>query len=214
MFERVARPLADAGPRRGLAIAGCRLVSLDGTTIQLPDKPELERRFGRPAGSRGPSGFPQLRLLALMESGTHAIFAAAIGRYDTSEVALAPPLLEQLRPGMLCLADRGFVGFELWQAARATGRRPALAACAPTRSLPCDKRLPDGSYLSRLTPRPARRHARRLVVRVIEYRLEGVPDAEPLYRLITTLLDPASAPAAELAALYHERWERKAPSPN
>ena len=67
-----------------------------------------------------------------MESGTHAIFAAAIGRYDTSEVALAPPLLERLRPGMLCLADRGFVGFELWQAARP--RAPTCCgACGPIR---------------------------------------------------------------------------------
>jgi hypothetical protein len=44
-------------------------------------------------------------------------------------------------------------------------------------------------------------------VRVIDYRLDGVPGAEPLYRLVTTLLDPAAAPATELAALYHERWE-------
>src|SRR3954466_11859351 len=91
------------------------LVSLDGTTILVPDEPELERRFGRPSSSRGPGAFPQARLLALMESGTHAIFAAAIGRYDTSEVALAPALLERLRPGMLA----GFGGLELWQAARA-----------------------------------------------------------------------------------------------
>src|SRR4051812_13809025 len=116
LFERVARPLAEPG-LPGAWYRGRRLVS--GTTILVPDEPELEQRFGRPSSSRGPGAFPQARLLALMESGTHAIFAAAIGRYDTSEVALAPPLLERLRPGMLCLA--GFVGFDLWQAARAPG---------------------------------------------------------------------------------------------
>src|SRR4051794_31340756 len=118
LFERVARPLAEPG-LPGAWYRGRRLVSLDGTTILVPDEPELEQRFGRPSSSRGPGAFPQARLLALMESGTHAIFAAAIGRYDTSEVALAPALLERLRPGMLCLA--GFVGLELWQAARAPG---------------------------------------------------------------------------------------------
>ena len=144
-----------------------------------------------------------------MESGTHAIFAAAIGRYDTSEVALAPPLLERLRPGMLCLADRGFVGFELWQAARATGA-DLLWRVRSNQRFPCHRRLPDGSYLSRLRPSSgSHRLERAVVVRVVEYRLEGVPDAEPLYRLITTLLDPADAPAAELAALYHERWEQE-----
>jgi hypothetical protein len=75
---------------------------------------------------------------------------------------------------------------------------------------PCHRRLPDGSFLSRLRPSfgPHRRQ-RAVVVRVIEYRLDGVPDAEPLYRLITSRLDPESAPAAELAALYHERWEEE-----
>ena len=89
LYERVARPLAEPG-LAGALYRGRRLVSLDGTTILVPDEPELERRFGRPSSSRGPGAFPQARLLALMESGTHAIFAAAIGRYDTSEVALAP----------------------------------------------------------------------------------------------------------------------------
>jgi Transposase DDE domain len=75
--------------------------------------------------------------------------------------------------------------------------------------LPCQERLADGSYLSRLyaSPKHRRQDKDGLLVRVIDYRLEGVPDAEPLYRLITTLLDPVAAPARELAALYHERWE-------
>src|SRR3954467_1917009 len=140
LYERVARPLAEPG-LAGAFYRGLRLVSLDGTTILVPDEPELERRFGRPSSSRGPGAFPQARLLALMESGTHAIFAAAIGRYDTSEVALAPPLLERLRPGMLCLADRGFVGFELWQAARAP---TCCGACGPINNSPCTRAPPPG----------------------------------------------------------------------
>ncbi len=208
LFERVARPLAEPG-LPGAWYRGLRLVSLDGTTILVPDEPELEQRFGRPSSSRGAGAFPQARLLALMESGTHAIFAAAIGRYDTSEVALAPPLLERLRPGMLCLADRGFVGFDLWQTARVPGA-DLLWRVRSNQVLPCCQRLPDGSSLSRLSPSSGpHRRQRAVVVRVIEYRLDGVPDAEPLYRLITSLLDPESAPAAELAALYHERWEQE-----
>jgi hypothetical protein len=208
LYERVARPLAEPG-LPGAFYRGLRLVSLDGTTILVPDAPELEQRFGRPSSSRGPGAFPQARLLALMESGTHAIFAAAIGRYDTSEVALAPPLLERLRPGMLCLADRGFVGFDLWQTARAPGA-DLLWRVRSNQVLPCRQRLSDGSSLSRLRPSSGpHRRQRAVVIRVIEYRLDGVPDAEPLYRLITTLLDPESAPAAELAALYHERWEQE-----
>ena len=130
------RPLA--GPDTpGAWYRGRRLVSLDGTTIDLPDTPDLEQRFGRPAASRGASSFPQLRLLTLTETGTHAIFAAAVDRYEASEVRLAPELLQQLQPGMLCLADRAFVGFELWRTATATGCRPALAAAQePGAALP------------------------------------------------------------------------------
>jgi hypothetical protein len=207
LFERIAAPFA-AAETAGAWYRGYRLVSLDGTTIDLPDTPGLEDRFGRPAASRGVSAFPQLRLLTLTETGTHAIFRVAVDRYDSSEVALAPALLENLRPGMLNLADRAFVGFELWRTATAPGAE-LLWRVRKNQVLPCRKRLPDGSYLSCLYASPKhRRHDRDgIPVRVIDYRLEGVPDSEPLYRLITTLLDPAAAPARELAALYHERWE-------
>jgi hypothetical protein len=207
LFERVARPFAEA-QTAGAWYRGYRLVSLDGTTIDLPDTPALDEHFGRPGASRGTSSFPQLRLLTLVETGTHAIFAVAVDRYDSSEVGLAPPLLEQLQPGMLCLADRAFVGFELWRTASTSGAE-LLWRVRKNQVLPCQERLADGSYLSRLyaSPKHRRQDKDGLLVRVIDYRLEGVPDAEPLYRLITTLLDPAAAPARELAALYHERWE-------
>jgi hypothetical protein len=201
LFGLVACPLA-AADTPGAWYGGRRLVSLDGTTIDLPDAPELDERFGRPPASRGASGFPQLRLLTLTETGTHAIFAAAFDRYDASEVGLAPELMRRLQPGMLCLADRAFVGFDLWRAATAPGA-DLLWRVRKNQVLPCRERLPDGSYLSHLYASPKhRRHDQEgRLVRVIDYRLESVPDAEPLYRLITTLLDPAIAPAVELAAL-------------
>jgi len=207
LFARVARPLAEPDTR-GAWYRGRRLVSLDGTTIDLADTPELEERFGRPAASRGSSSFPQLRLLTLAETGTHAIFAAALDRYQVSEAHLARELLQQLQPDMLCLADRAFVGFELWRTAAASGA-VLLWRVRKNQVLPCRERLTDGSYLSRLYASPKHRGHEDggMMVRVIDYRLEGVPDAEPLYRLVTTLLDPAGAPAKELAALYHERWE-------
>jgi Transposase DDE domain len=207
LFERLARPFATPGAP-GAWYRGRRLVSLDGSTITLPDAPELEARYGRPGASRGVSSFPQLRLLGLAECGTRAIFAVALDRYEASEVQLAPPLLAQLRPEMLCLADRAFVGFELWRTATAPGA-DLLWRVRKNQVLPCRERLPDGSYLSRLyaSPKHRRHDDGGVTVRVVDYRLEGVPGAEPLYRLVTTLLDPAAAPAAELAALYHERWE-------
>jgi len=109
---------------------------------------------------------------------------------------------------MLCLADRHFFGHALWQAAAITGA-DLLWRVKGNLRLPRATVLADGSYLSVVYPSEKdRRHATNGVrVRVVEYRLEGVADAEPLYRLVTTILDEAQAPAADLAALYHERWE-------
>jgi hypothetical protein len=128
--------------------------------------------------------------------------------YATSETALAKTVLPSLTKGMLCLADRGFFGCEMWKQAAATGA-DLLWRVRKNIVLPCEKRLPDGSYLSRIYPsqQDQRRARNGVVVRIIEYRLEGVEGAEPLYRLATTILDHELAPAAELAAIYHQRWE-------
>ena len=109
---------------------------------------------------------------------------------------------------MLCLADRQFFGHALWGEAAATGA-DLLWRVKRNLRLPREARLADGSYLSTIYPgeKDRRHRTTGTRVRVVEYRLEGVADAEPLYRLVTTILDPAAAPAAELAALYHERWE-------
>jgi hypothetical protein len=210
LFRRLARPLAEPGTP-GAWYRGRRLVSFDGTTLDVPDLPELERAFGRPGTSRGHSGFPQLRLLALLETGTHAIFAAATAGCASGEVPLARAVLAHLGPGMLCLADRNFLGYALWRDAAATGA-DLLWRVRGGIVLPCRQRLDDGSYLSRLYPTSQHRRRDRdgLVVRVVEYRLPGVPGGDQVYRLVTTLLDPAAAPARDLAALYHERWEDEA----
>jgi IS4 transposase len=148
----------------------------------------------------------------LVECSTHAIFAANLGPYRASEWEVCQPLLKRLQPGMLCLADRGFNGCEYWRQAQATGAQ-LLWRCAANRQLPVRQALSDGSYLSALSPTKKGRRAgaaEAIAVRVIEYALPDLPDAQPRYRLLTTLLDPVVAPALELAALYHERWQVEA----
>ncbi len=109
---------------------------------------------------------------------------------------------------MLCLADRQFFGHALWREAAASGA-DLLWRVKKNLRLPREAVLADGSYLTTIYAgeRDRRHEVNGLRVRVVEYRLEGVAGAEPLYRLVTTILEPARAPAATLAALYHERWE-------
>jgi len=210
LFGAVASPLA--GKRtRGAFYRGLRLVSLDGTCLDVADTRENEAAFGRPGTQRGHGvgAFPQVRLVGLCECGTHAIIDAAIGPGKTDERTLADELLGSLTSEMLCLADRNFYSFERFPKAAQTGAQ-LLWRVSSTVRLPREQPLPDGSYLTHLS-KINHGHARRRgpEARVIEYRLEdpGLPDAEQRYRLLTTILDPEQAPAAELAAVYRERWE-------
>jgi transposase IS4-like protein/DDE family transposase len=207
LHDEVVKPIAVAATQ-GAWYRGLRLVSVDGSTLEVADESANDAAFGRPGASRGVSAFPQLRFVSLVENGTHVLFGTQMGRYATGEITLAKTVLHALRQGMLCLADRNFFGFALWVQARSTGAQ-LLWRIKMNARLAREHPLADGSYLSRIYPSESdRRHQRNAVtVRVIEYRLQGVAAAEPLYRLLTSLLDPAQAPATELAALYHQRWE-------
>jgi len=202
LYEQVVQPVATRATK-GAWHRAWRLVSLD-----VADTAENGVAFGYPGASRGASAFPKLRFVALVENGTHVLFGARLGCCADGETTLAHGVLPAFRPGMLCLVDRCFFGYALWRAAAATGA-DLLWRVRSNLRLPRAAVLGDGSYLSVVYPSEKdRRHATNgIQVRVVEYRLEGVADAEPLYRLITTILDPAQAPAADLAALYHERWE-------
>ena len=219
LFGRRRGPLAGARTPGAFAF-GLRLVAWDGTGIDAADTPANAAAFG---GVQG--GGPQLRLLALIECGTHALIDAVFdGVARASEQKLARRLLRALGPGMLLLADRNFPGWELWGLAAGTGADLAWRIKKNLVFTPLTV-LPDGSFLS-VMPTPAEnvrlgqaRAGGRVpsgppeghLVRIIEYTVtvrsaDGTTRIEP-FRLATTLLDHQRAPAARLAALYHERWE-------
>jgi len=207
LYEAVVAPIAEKRTR-GAWYRQWRLASLDGSTLDVADTADNEQAFGRPGASRGSSAYPKIRFVGLLECGTHVLWAAHMDKYKTDEITLADAVVPALRKGMLCLADRFFPAYELWRKAAQTGA-DLLWRVRKNARLEVDKRWADGSYLSRIYPSTADRRNRHkaIVVRVIEYRLKDVPGAESIYRLITTILDPKLAPAKELAALYHERWE-------
>jgi hypothetical protein len=207
LYEHVVQPIATRATR-GAWYRQWQLISLDGSCLDVPDTPANRAGFGSPGSRRGASAYPQLRFVSLLENGTHVLFGAKLGRYNDSETTLARDVLGALRPGLLCLADRQFFGYALWREAAAT-RADLLWRVKTGLRLPRETVLADGSFLSTIYPTPKHRKRRvgGIPLRVVEYQLHGVAGAEPLYRLITTVLDPQAAPAADLAALYHERWE-------
>jgi len=207
LYEKIVQPVATA-ETKGAFYRSWLTVAVDGTTMEVPDSEANREEFGLPHAETGQSAYPRVRITGLVETGTHVHFAAEVGPYSTGEVTMARELIKQLRPGMLCLADRYFYGFTLWEQARAQGAELVWRVRSNIR-LPCEKVLKDGSFLSRIYPPREKGKPRGVgvVVRVLEYWLTNDEGKKQLYRLITTILDPDAAPAAELIQLYLERWE-------
>lgn len=207
LFSRVATPLAHP-ETVGAFLAGRRLVALDGTCLDVADTGENAEHFGRPGVNKGEqAAFPQARIVALAECGTHAVFDAVVGAYTTAENTLAGELVDHLEPGMLVLADRGFCGFPLWSRAVATGADLLWRAMGTMKPRHLED-LPDGSWLAELRPSGnAGRHAEPLTIRVIDYQVDDGREHDETYRLFTTILDPDEAAATDLALAYAQRWE-------
>lgn len=204
LYQQVVRPIAN-DKTQGARFRDWTLMTIDGTAFDLADTPENAEAFGYPQGGRGTPAFPKLRAVTLIENGTHVICDIAYDAFAVSEHKLAARLIPRLRPGMLVLADRLYSNYALWETACQTGadlvwRIRKNSVLKPTR------KLSDGSYISKLYPseKDKRHDTKGVEVRVIDYEVTGAN--EPVYRLITTILDPEAAPAEELAVLYHQRW--------
>ena len=205
--QRVAAPIGGSDTP-GCWLACRRLVAIDGTCLDLADTPANDAHFGRPGVMKGDrAAFPQARVVAVAECGTHAIFDAVIGPYTDSENALSGQLLGRLTPGVLCLADRGFYSFTAWQTAAGTGADLLWRVRDNLRLDPVAE-LADGSFLAEVfDSRGDRRREHPVRVRVISYTIADGRDPTGPYRLITTILDPDEAPAEQLAGAYTQRWE-------
>lgn len=199
LFEQMARPLA-AKWLESAWYRGRRIVTMDGTTLRVLDTDANQERFGRPSNAWGGAAYPQVRLAGLLENGSRVLFAVAVGSYRTDERTLARQVIHKLQPGMLCLADRGFYGVQMWEQAAASGA-DLLWRISSTIRLHDEERLGDGSYRARL-----RSERGWIEVRMIRFTLTFRSGKSETYRLITTITDPRQAPAEELARLYSKRW--------
>jgi hypothetical protein len=213
LFDEVAGPVGGsaADGALGVFLCGLRVVSMDGSTSDLPDTPENAERFGRPSNATRDGAFPQVRWLVAAESGTGALIGASFGPYTVGEQTLAVDLLPAFEPGMLVLADRNFLSHALARDVLGTGAHILMRASASFKLTPIQV-LADGTYLTVL--RPARTaDGPPITVRVIEYTVHTTPagagweDSSEVFALVTDLLDTEAYPALDLACAYPMRWE-------
>lgn len=216
LFERVAAPMAQPGTR-GAWFHGWRVMAVDGVILDVPDTADNVEAFGKKPHRDGESPFPQVRIVGLGECGTHAIVAAAIDSWRVYERELLERILDGVEPDMVVLADRGFFSYELWCQARQT-EAELVWRISDNVEVPVLEWLPDGSYRSELLPKQIKvdlkrgkqrnvRDEMRLPIRVVEYMVTNRGGKPETIRLITSIMDHELAPAAELAALYRQRWE-------
>lgn len=203
LYEVVVRPIATRSTK-GAWYRHWRLVTLDGSTLDVADSKRNERAFGRPGSGRGKSAFPQLRFVTLLENGTHVLFGAELGSYNTSEAKLARKVVTRLPADALCMGDRYYFSYVLWTLALAS-KAALLWRMRSDLIFPKLKRLSDGSYLTKIYP-SARARARDvggIAARLITYR---VGKGREEHRLLCSIMDPRKAPALQLVALYRKRW--------
>ena len=218
LFDAVAGPVG--GPADGSAAdsvagvfcCGLRVVSIDGSTSDLPDTRENAAFFSRPSNATRDGAFPQVRWLAAAESGTGALIGATFGPYTVGEQTLARDLLAALGPDMLVLCDRNFLSHTLARDVLATGAHILWRASASFTLTPI-RVLSDGTYLAVLHPR-RKSDGPPITVRVIEYTVhsslacgsDGAEDSSEVFALVTDLLDVEAYPALDLACAYPMRW--------
>lgn len=201
---------------------GLLVTAFDGTVIDLAATADIQAVYATPSGGR----FPQVRMVALVVCGLRWVLAARLGCCSTSEQALADQLTDQVAPGTLNLADRGWFSMDRWIRCSANGGHLAWRVKNGARSLPA--RIvairPDGSALVRLHESDAmlsRRRAKlgdrraprlpdtlaRLVECTLLVRDETGRVRTSRFRILTTLLDHEQHPAQQIAAVYAERWQ-------
>jgi transposase IS4-like protein/DDE family transposase len=211
LFQRLAGPVA-AAETPGAWLYGRRVLAIDGVTLDLPDTVDNARIFGRPGTGRGEGrgAFPQLKLIWLVEVGSHVLCDAVLRPGRHGEHGAARQLLRSVGPAMLVELDCGLYSHALLAAILAR-EADFLARVGSTPQLAPEELLADGSFLTTVyaDATARRRQAGGVLVRVLEYELDDParPGRGRRYRLVTSLLDPCAAPAEGLAAAYHERWE-------
>ena len=207
LFARTVRPLATPETPEAF-LGGLRVMAVDGTVLDVPDSPANARVFGYPGSRPGTqAAFPKVRLVMLVEAGTHLIVDALMCPYRIGERVRAKKLLRSVTPGMLLMWDRGLHSYAMVNATLAQGSH-YLGRIPANVKFEVEKVLDDGSYLSLIYPdgKSKKKGGKELYVRVIEYTID-TEAGQQTYRLITSLFDLALFPALLLAKEYHQRWE-------
>lgn len=190
---------ADAYRWRGLGLYG-----LDGTTMRVADSPENRVEFGgqKAGAGRGESGYPQVRVVAMMALRSHVLSSFRFADYGTGETTLARGIWNEVPEESLVIVDRNFLVKKDLVHLETSGNRHWLTRTKVNTKWAIQEKLGKDDYLVEWDLKGSGL-PKTWTLRAIHYKRKGCPRST----LLTSLLDPEKYPAKELVALYHERWE-------
>ena len=207
LFDSIVRPQATA-ETPGALLGGLRVMAVDGTVLDVPDSQANAKVFGYRGSRKGTrAAFAKVRVVLLIEAGTHLITDALICPDRIGQRVRVLKLLRSVTKSMLLMWDRGLHSYRMVNATLAEGCQ-YLGRVPANVKFPAHQILDDGSYLSSINPerKSKKKGSTKILVRVIEYTIETDGEVKT-YRLITSLMDLALFPALLLAQQYHQRWE-------
>lgn len=208
LFELTAGAWAFADESRWRGLSLC---ATDGTCLRIPDTEENEREFGRPGSGRSTSGYPQVRIAALLGIASRVLAGLSLAAYSQGELTVAEALWPLIPDNSLTILDRGYLSFWLFhrfQQSIPTANKHFLVRLKSNVTFTKVKDLGPGDMLVEFRPSPALRKKHpempeSLLARLITFQAKGYRPTT----VVTSLLDPEEYPAAEIGGLYHQRWE-------
>ncbi len=197
-----------------------RVIVVDGTGISMPDTPENQAVWPQMSSQKPGCGFPTARICACFSLDSGALLSYAIGNKKNHELPLFRQQWHIFKQGDIFLGDKGFCSyFDVAKLIKlGVDSVITLARRLPVDAANCHKILgPDDLLITWKRPAYTSKMAysmdewaslpKELVLRQIKVSVDIPGFRTQGFYIITTLLDAAQYPAADLAELYFKRWD-------
>lgn len=191
-----------------------RVLAYDGTNLNLPNTPDLQKAFSIPRNQKGAQGVQALAGV-LYDVRNDIAIGAQLGPLQAEKNFLLNDLWSGTKPGDLIVMDRLFDDFVIIATAEKYARK-VLIRC-PNNSFAAVNEFRVSDDTERIvtielpTTGKTRKYVREhklpesVTVRLIKFTLES----GEVEVLLTTLCDRRRYPTAEFKEVYHWRWDEE-----
>lgn len=187
---------------------GLNLYGVDGVVWRTPDSMENSAAFARTANKASQAGYPQVRMVCLMELSSHLLIDSAFDSVEVNEMNLASQLVASIPDNSLTLFDKGFYSLGLLHDWHSKGHNTHwLLPLKKGTQYEVVRNLGKQDKLVKLSTSPQARKKRPDLPQTLEARLITRKVKGKEVSILTSMVDPLVYPGAEIVDLYAHRWE-------